>query len=331
MASTPKAERLLNLVICLMSSRQYVSADYLRQNVVGYSDSEQSVDSFKRMLERDKNELRELGIPVETGRNPLVGDEGYRIKPEHYALPDITLERDEAAAVAAAAALWHEPDVAVVSQTAMLKLRAAGMDAVSPDELGVTQAGGARSMGDERVIGALISAIDSAQAVTFTHRTARGRARRSLEPWGVVTNRGRWYVVGHDLDRAATRTFRISRIEDVATASDPGQVHVPADADLNALVEAAVSRAAADSGEQARIWLAADRAHGLRRMASSIEPRSLDGEPGDVAVIDVQSRSSLVRAILGAGADAVVLEPEGLRDVVVAELDRILTDGGVSR
>ena len=330
MASTPKAERLLNLVICLMSTRQYVTADYLRANVIGYSDTGQGDETFKRMLERDKNELRELGIPVETGRNG-VGDEGYLIKPDDYALPDIRLETDEAAAVAAAAAVWHEPDVAVVTQTAVLKLRASGVDVVAPDELGVAQAGGPRSMGSETAIRGLIDAIGAAQAVTFTHRSTRGRAARRLEPWGVVGNRGRWYVIGHDLDRDATRTFRISRIDDVAADSDRGAVHVPAGLDLNALVDEAVSRADDSTGGTARVWLASERAHGLRRIARSVTPHVLGSEAGDVAEIDVRSRVGVVRAVLSAGPDAVVLEPADLRSSVIAELDRLAGPEGDAR
>ncbi len=323
--ATGKNERLLNLVICLMSARQYVTAEYLRKNVAGYKDAPQKSDeTFKRMLERDKNELREMGIPVETGRNPLSGDEGYRIKASDYALPAVSLESDEAAAVAAAAAVWRDPDVSVVSQTAVLKLRAAGVEVASADELAVMSGGSAKSMGSEATINGLLSAVEHGQSVTFTHRSTRGRATRRLEPWGVVTNRGRWYVIGHDLDRDATRTFRLSRVDDVAPASDRGVVHPPQDADLNALVEAAVGGAQGGSGTLARIWLAQGRGHALRRMATDLTPETLNGESGDVATIELRSRSMVVRAALNAGADAVVLEPAELRATVIAELDRLI-------
>ncbi|WP_420042135.1 helix-turn-helix transcriptional regulator [Gordonia sp. MP11Mi] len=313
-----------------MSARQYVTAEYVRANIVGYDASGQSDETFKRMLERDKNELRELGIPVVTGRNS-VGEEGYLIKPDDYALPDIRLETDEAAALAAAAAVWRVPDVAAVSQSAVLKLRAAGVDVVAPDELGVEQAGGPRSMGSETVIRGLIDAIGAAQAVTFTHRSTRGRSTRRVEPWGVVGNRGRWYVIGHDLDRDATRTFRTSRIDDVAPASDRGAVHVPAGLDLNGLVDEAVSRAGDAQDFTARVWLAKGRAHGLRRMARSVTPQALGSDVGDVAEIDVRSRVGVVRAVLSAGPDAVVLEPADLRATVIAELDRLAVGEGTTR
>ena len=75
----------------------------------------------------------------------------------------------------------------------------------------------------------------------------------------------------------------------------------------------------------ARIWLADDRAHGLRRLAGELTDHELDGEAGQLAVIDIRSRSALVRAILAAGPDAVVLEPAELRTAVIEELDRLST------
>lgn len=320
---TSKSERIVNLVACLMSARQYVTATYLRQNVVGYTDTDKSEESFKRMLERDKADLREMGIPIETGRNPD-GSEGYRIDPEQYALPDITFDRSEAAAVAAAAAVWHEPTVAAVFQTAVLKLQAAGIDVATDDEIGVTHGGSRRSLGDELAITALLSAIDAGRPVTFRHRTTRGTRTRTLEPWGIVTDGGRWYVTGHDRDRDATRTFRISRIADVAAFGDAGEVTVPADVDVRQVVADAVAQDDAAPGTVAHVWVSAGRAHGLRRIATASAPRDLDGEAGDVLTIAVRSRSGLRRLILGAGSDAVVLEPADLRADVIADLDRLI-------
>ena len=321
--TTAKNERLLNLVICLMHTRTYVTAAYLRKNVTGYNDQSKSEEAFKRMLERDKAELRALGIPVETGHPPLGGDEGYRIKPEHYALTDISLERDEAAAIAAAAAVWHDPDVAVESQTAMLKLRAAGIDATPPEELGFSPAGRGRSMGDERAFRALLSAIDENRPVTFSHRTGAGVAERTLEPWGVISNSGRWYVVGHDRDRDQTRTFRVSRISEVEAIGDAGEVTVPEGIDLAGLVAEAVERAAPAEPATATLWLADGRAQALRRWATAVTERELHGEPGQEATVEIRSRTDLIRMVLSAGSDAVILDPPDLRAAVIAELDAL--------
>ena len=81
------------------------------------------------MFERDKAELRDLGIPLETGKVSNVDPgEGYRIKHDAYALPDIDLTREEAAAVAVATKLWESPERITAAQSAVLKLRAAGVD-----------------------------------------------------------------------------------------------------------------------------------------------------------------------------------------------------------
>ncbi|TSD99049.1 WYL domain-containing protein [Gordonia rubripertincta] len=324
--ATPKVERLLNLVICLLWTKQYVTADYIRRNVAGYQDGDKSDEAFNRMFERDKNELRDLGIPLVTGRSPMAaGAEGYRIDRDTYELPDISLDSDEAAAIAMAAALWDTPEVSTLSQTAILKLRAAGLDVRSEDDLGITAGGSTRSMGSEQVIAGLLGAIQVKRAVEFTHRSSATAtpAVRRVEPWGVVSHRGRWYVVGHDLDRAATRTFRLSRISSVMPVGPADAVDVPAGTDLQQIVSAAVDSAAGTDGRAARIWVAAGRAAGLRRAATASEPGDLDGEAGDVLTLDIHSLSAVARMVLGVGRDAVVLDPPELRELVIAGLDRM--------
>ena len=130
--ATSKIERLMNLVIALLSTRGYLTAEKIRASVAGYGDSP-SDEAFSRMFERDKNELRDLGIPLETGKvssfDPV---EGYRINRDAYALPDVELTQEEAAAVAVATQLWESPELITATQGALLKLRAAGVD-VDPE------------------------------------------------------------------------------------------------------------------------------------------------------------------------------------------------------
>lgn len=133
--ATSKVERLVNLVIALLSTRGYITAEKIRSSVAGYSDSP-SVEAFSRMFERDKNELRDLGIPLEVGRvSALEPTEGYRINRDAYALSPVELTPDEAAAVAVATQLWESPELITATQGALLKLRAAGVD-VDPLDTG---------------------------------------------------------------------------------------------------------------------------------------------------------------------------------------------------
>ena len=314
---TSRAERLVNLVICLLSSRQYLPAERIRRIVPGYAEAA-SDEAFSRMFERDKAELRDLGVPLETGRTPgFDAGEGYRIARRDYELPDIDLEPDEAAAVALAARLWDSPQLAGAAHGAVLKLRAAGVE-VDPEPSMVVEP---RVRATEPALIPLISAVQEGQAVTFVHRRhpAVLPAPRTLEPWGVVSWRGRWYVVGHDRDRSATRCFRVSRIVGPVRALGPaGTVQRPAGIDLLKVV--AGSAGPSPVAHTARLWLSSGRANGLRRYAKVLGSMTVDGVVGDVVTVDLPGHDVATRWIAGLGPDAVVLEPAELADAVRARL-----------
>lgn len=313
----------MNLVIALLSTRTFLPAEKIRKIVAGYAESP-SDEAFSRMFERDKNELRDLGIPLETGRvSPYDPTEGYRINRDAYALPAVELTADEAAAVAVATQLWESPELITVTQGALLKLRAAGVDVDAADAgVAITSTAALPGLrGSQKVLGNLLSAIDSGQAVKFGHRQSRSEpyTERTVEPWGVVTHRGRWYLVGHDRDRDATRTFRLSRIGDEVTAiGPPDSVQRPDDVDLREIVRQVVSEM--PTGTQARVWVADGRATALRRQATAVGPRTLGGRTGEEIVIDIGTHDRVAREIASYGADAVALEPQSLRDDVLARL-----------
>jgi proteasome accessory factor B len=318
-----KVERLMNLVIALLSTRTFITADRIRETVYGYAESA-SDEAFSRMFERDKNELRDLGIPLETGRvsqfDPI---EGYRINREAYALPAVELTADEAAAVAVATQLWESPELITATQGALLKLRAAGVDVDAPHtDVAITSTAALPSMrGSEEVLGILLSAIDSGQAVQFPHRPSRSEpyTTRTVEPWGVVTDKGRWYLVGHDRDRDATRTFRLSRIGAEVTAIGPhGAVQRPGGVDLREIVDLAVGES--PTSGQATVWVADSRATALRRRATVLGPRTVGDRSGEEIQLDIGMIDRLAREIASYGPDAVALEPQSLRDDVLARL-----------
>ncbi|MDG4666573.1 YafY family protein [Mycobacterium sp. 236(2023)] len=319
-----KVERLMNLVIALLSTRSFITADRIRETVYGYSD-EASDEAFSRMFERDKNELRDLGIPLETGRVSSTDPaEGYRINREAYALPAVELNPDEAAAVAVATQLWQSPELITATQGALLKLRAAGADIdAAADDIAITSTAVLPGLrGSEEVLGILLSAIDSGRAVQFRYRPARSEpyVTRTLEPWGVVTDRGRWYVVGHDRDRDDTRTFRLSRIgADVTPIGAAGTVAKPDGVDLRAIVAKVVGDWPA-TGE-ARVWVADGRATALRRRGTVVGPKVIGGRSGDEITVDIGMFDRLAREVAGYGADALALEPESLRHDVIARLE----------
>jgi proteasome accessory factor B len=295
----------VNLVLCLLSTRQFLPAEKIRATVPGYADAATD-EAFFRMFERDKTELRELGVPLETGRNSgFDTTDGYRIARHDYELGEIDLEPDEAAAVALAARLWDTPGLAGAAHGAVLKLRAAGVE--------VEETGGpvqARVRAVEPAFGPLLAAVQAGQVVTFPHRRGGPTgevSQRTVEPWGVVSARGRWYLVGHDRDRADVRSFRLSRIAGpVTTLGPPEAVRVPPGVDLLAVVDRGVAPPPVIG--TARLWVAAGRANGLRRLGRVVRP----AEGGDELEIDLRSLDTVARWVAGYGPDVVVLHPPDL-------------------
>ena len=139
--SRTRTERLVNLVICLLSTRRFLTAAQIAATVPGYEhdpDDAKDHEAFQRKFERDKAELRELGVPLETGTASVFDAEpGYRIAHREYALPDIPLEPDEAAAVGIAARLWQHAGLAAAASSGLAKLRAAGVDVDPQATLGL--------------------------------------------------------------------------------------------------------------------------------------------------------------------------------------------------
>jgi proteasome accessory factor B len=312
--SRRKTERLLSLVVCLLSARRYLTASQIRDAVPGYPDS---FDAFKRMFERDKDELRELGIPLETGTSATADEEpGYRIPRQAYVLPEIRLEPDEAAVLGLAARVWRRAELAGAAAGALLKLRAAGIDAEETTQPGIEP----RLQTGEAAFGPLWEAVRDRRPATFSYR-AVGRSssqQRTLEPWGVMNRHGRWYVAGLDTDRGETRVFRLSRIDGpVAFCGPAGAVTVPEGADVRELVREWDTTPPVQRTAVLRVRHGAG--HVLRRGAAADQPDPR--HPGwDLVQAPFSDVGWYSEHLASFGADVIVLEPTDLRDAVIGRL-----------
>ena len=316
--SRSRTERLVNLVICLLSTRRFLTAGQIAATVPGYEhDPEDPKDheAFQRKFERDKAELRDLCVPLETGTASIFDSEpGYRIARREYALPEVHLEPDEAAAVGIAARLWQHAGLAAAASSGLAKLRAAGIDVDPHATLGVEPV-----VTVDAAFEPLAAAVRDRQAVTFAYRTPEddAAATRRLQPWGVVCWRGRWYVVGHDLDRDAPRCFRLSRIVGGVRRSGRPEAYTPPEVDLITYV--ARWSGPVERPGRATVLVRPGRGAGIRRWAEEVSP----GPEADRVVLRYADAEGLAAWLVGYGADVRVLDPPEVCDFVVKRLHEI--------
>jgi proteasome accessory factor B len=313
-----KSERLLNLLITLLVARSYVTKERLREVVEQYRGA--GDEAFEKMFERDKEELRSLGIPIEVGHvNRAFEDEpGYRIERSAFELPEIDLEPDEAAVIGLAARVWQHAGLAGATSDALVKLKAAGVS-VDREALNVVQP---QLAVEEPTFQTFWDATLSRTQVSFGYRTMGGSevATRHLQPWGVVSYRGRWYVVGHDTDRQAPRLFRLSRVQgEVRTSGRAGAYQVPEGTDLRALTQAL---APPTTERTATVLVRPGAAHGLRRHARPIDGSDVpDG--WERLEVTYGRTDAFADELLGYGPDVVVEAPDEVRKLVLRQLEAV--------
>ncbi|MDD9207365.1 WYL domain-containing protein [Georgenia sp. 10Sc9-8] len=348
------AERLLDLVIALSHAQGRMTKQQIRSRVHGYADA-RSDQSFERMFERDKDVLREMGVPVVTESDPVHEDDvGYRIDTEGYALPPVTFTPEEIGVLSLAAELWQDARLRPWARRGLTKLRAVGPSAEPDAHAGLAL----RVRGPEEAFSPLLTAIDQRRPVRFVYRTARtGQvAERTVDPWRLLNRRRGWYLLGRDHDRGAARIFRLSRIEGrVRPVGSPGAFTVPEDVDAAAMLDQV-----ADDGGTASLAVLPERAAALRVRAlpSSTEPasgsaaddgstsgegrtpgersgRSSQSPPGrDTLHVPYQDVETFAEEVATYAETVLVLGPEGLRDAVLrrlratSRLDGDRADGG---
>jgi len=322
--SAAKSERLLNLVILLLVARNYTTKEQIRELMEPYRLSND--EAFDRMFERDKDDLRALGIPLEVGfvDKFFEDEQGYRIKRDAFELPAIDFAADEVAVLGLAARVWRHAGLAAATSDALVKLKAAGLsfDREQLDHVQPTLAA------EEPAFEAMWQATVHRLPVQFDYSRPgqRDATTRHLEPWGVVTAQGRWYVAGLDTDRGEPRMFRLSRIASAVTSTgEPGSYTVPEGTDLRALSESLTPR---EPDRSAVVLARTGAANGLRRRAE-VSARGVTGPDArpdwDRLQVPYVSESDFAGELLGY-ADAVVVEsPDELRAAVRAGLAGILT------
>ncbi len=221
MTAIDKLERLITLIEVLLSAERPLRLDQIREQVPGYPPADAS---FRRKFERDKDDLREMGIPIEVVSMPHTNPPqvSYRLRRDAYFLKDPGLDAEELAALHLALEL--APLDGAPGDSALWAFGGA-VPAVSVD------APLAALPGDGRLAEAL-DAIAERATLRFDYRSAEGPPRvRTIDPHRIEFQRGHWYLSGRDHDRDALRHFRFDRIlSDAFTRGPKAGFGLPADA-----------------------------------------------------------------------------------------------------
>jgi proteasome accessory factor B len=306
----------MNLTICLLVARNYITKDRIRQTIEAYHDM--GDDAFDRMFDRDKEELRVLGIPIELGsvQKGFEDEVGYRISRAKFELPEVSLEADEAAIVGLAARVWQHARLASATSQGLRKLRASGVD-VDEAALSILEP---QLATNEPAFDSVFAAVTERRSMQFDYRTPTSSrsSTRQLEPWGIVSWHGHWYVVGHDVDRDAPRMFRVSRIQGEARlVGSPGGFQPPNDLDLRAQAQAL---APAHPHSTATVHVRHGAGGALRRRSETVT--QVDAGWTEIEV-PYGSGSSLADELVSLGPDVVAVAPSDIREAVVRRLTAV--------
>lgn len=300
-----RLERLINLVAALLEAPRPLTAEELRERVPGYAAEKAS---FRRGFERDKETLREMGVPVvvEPVEDADPGTVGYRIPKDAYYLADPGLAADELAALHLAASA----------------VRLEGADGVEALwKLGgeVAEEGPAPAVAAlpaQAHQAALFAAISDRRRVGFTYR---GKVRR-VEPHRLSFRNGHWYLAASDLAAGEERSFRLDRIEsDVAVEDTAGAFERPP---VSAAPAAPWETGGAEPVE-ARLLVDADQAGwatGHLGGGAVVERRA---EGSTVFRVRVTNRDAFRSFVLGFLDHAEVLDPPDLRAEMVTWLEAL--------
>lgn len=308
-------ERLVNLVVALMATEQGLTKDTILSSVAGYREQYEagaSKDALEKMFERDKENLRGLGVPIET-----IGDRAdpddlrearYRVPTAEYSLPeDISFSPAEVALLNIAGSVWGSESLSADARSGLRKIRALGI-AVDEPIIGYAP----RIRARDAAFPAVQRAIEQCRVITFRYlRPGDARAReRRIRPLALLEYEARWHVFGFDLTMDAERTFLLSRIV--------GDVTVTRERFDEALRQGAGERALAGLEAVARRQRALLEVHPGTEAALRLSRRAEEAPQG--IVVPYVDLHVFADELASYGPEVRVVAPVDLRDEVVRRL-----------
>ena len=308
-----KIERLVNLTIALLATKRFLTKSEIFRTVEGY---EGSPETKERMFERDKDDLRTLGIEILVGSfDPIFQDEaGYRINSDTYQLDIGLLSPLDLSLLSLAAQCWQGAALDQAAHRVLRKLRSIGIPA---DELDIPAIHSKLSTSGQD-IEIISSAISESALLSFNYISKDLESqRRTVVPFALATHLGFWYVASVDQMNQEIRIFRLDRVSGRVEKSTPQKnFKAPLDFDFQKALRNT------QSNNFAILDVQKGKGRLLRNLAMSIK----DLGEWDRLEVPIVSMDNLLSLALWHGEDILVQEPKELVDMIESALQHILVD-----
>lgn len=316
LVSSAKTERLVNLTMALLGTKRYMTKSEIFRRVAGYSGSSETKE---RMFERDKDDLRGLGIEIEVAsHDPLFDDEvGYRIRPEIFQLRE-SFTSEELGLVALALDLIKGTDFEETGESLFRRINSL---AISPEMLDEIELASTRL--GEQGLHQILSAMSERKKILFDYRKegSSQSEQRQVNPLGLSAWRGSWYLIGEDLIKDDVRVFKLSRITSEIETNGPANAYsIPEDFTPEDYL---VMLKPADYGVIFKLRSTC----GVNLRNNAVEIERID-EDWDRVKINFQDLDHALREVLWLGPDVVVEQPEDLRSKVISCLENLMAKHG---
>ena len=306
--SAQKTERLINLTLALLATKRHLTKSEIFKAVAGYSGSPETME---RMFERDKDELRSLGIEIEVkGIDPLFEDEqGYLIRSETFQLSENEFTKEELLYLTMAANLWHDSALGSDSKAALLKIQSLS----GPIESDAVNTPAVRDSESSALLSSAFEAIDTEQLIKFGYKGKE----RTAQPFGLYTKDGFWYLVARE--ETEIKSFKLLRIEGkIVKEGKAGSFKKPPEFDLIKFL----SNSRSEQEILAQVYVRKEQAHVLRSKYSAREIN----EEWDLMSIPYIYEPEIIETILWYGANIIVNSPASLRSEVISRL-KVIANG----
>ena len=306
--SAQKTERLINLTLALLATKRYLTKSEIFKTVAGYSGSPETME---RMFERDKDELRSLGIAIEVkGIDPLFEDEqGYLIRSETFQLSENEFSKEELLYLTMAANLWHDSALGSDSKAALLKIQSLS----GPIESDAVNTPAVRDSESAALLSSAFAAVDTEQLIKFGYKGKE----RTVQPFGLYTRDGFWYLVAWE--EAEIKSFKLLRIEGkIVKEGKAGSFKKPPEFDLIKFL----SNSRSEQEMQAQVLVRKEQAHVLRSKYTTKEIN----EEWDLMLIPYIYEQEIIETILWYGTNIIVDSPASLRSEVISRL-KVIVNG----